>query len=161
VLLAAVLTVMLLACTNVANLLIARGVSRHRELAIRAAIGATRARLARPALTESLLLALIGGAVGCGLAVGLLRAFGSIAPQGIIRLPQASLDLRVLGFCLLASLLSGISFGAGPALYKPALEFLAGKAADHAPTTRGPLRHVLVAGQVAGSVILLTAAGLL
>jgi putative ABC transport system permease protein len=159
-LLGAVIAVLLLACTNVANLLVARGVSRQRELAIRAAIGASRARLARQALTESLLLALLGGIAGCVVAFGLLKAFIFIAPQGIVRLQQASLDLRVLAFCLLASLVSGILFGVAPALHKPMREALTGKTAAFA-LTRGIFRHALVAGQVAGSVILLTCAGLL
>jgi predicted permease len=159
VLFGAAIAVLLLAYTNVANLLLVRAVSRQRELAVRAALGASRARLLRQALTESLLLAALGGAAGCGLAYMLLRVFISVAPQGMVRLQQASLDVRVLGFCLVVSVISGILFGVAPALAKPAPESLAGKTVR--ATTRGFLRHTLVAGQIAGSVILLTGAGLL
>jgi putative ABC transport system permease protein len=158
VLLGAVSAVLLLACTNVANLLLVRAVGRQRELAVRAALGASRARLARQALTESLLLASLGGIAGCGLAYLLLRVFISIAPEGIVRLRQASLDLRVLGFGLAVSLASGVLFGVAPAFGEPTPESLIGKSAGPG---RGLVRHVLVAGQIAGSVILLAAAGLL
>ncbi len=159
VLFGAVIAVLMLACTNVANLLLVRAVSRQRELAVRAALGASRARLIRQGLTESLLLAVLGGVAGCGLAYVLLRVLASIAPQGIVGLQQASLDLRVLGFCLVVSLSSGILFGVAPTFAEPAPELLAGKTMR--TTARGILRHTLVAGQVAGSVILLTGAGLL
>jgi putative ABC transport system permease protein len=159
VLLGAVIAVLLLACTNVANLQLVRAVARQRELAVRAALGAGRMRLARQALTESLLLALLGGIAGCALAYALLRVFVSIAPEGIVRLQQASLDLRVLVFCLLVSLTSGMVFGVAPSLSSPVLQSLAGKKAS--TVTRGILRHALVAGQIAGSVMLLAGAGLL
>ncbi|HTZ48105.1 MAG TPA: ABC transporter permease [Verrucomicrobiae bacterium] len=159
VLLGAVLAVLLLACSNVANLLLVRAVGRQRELAVRAALGATRGRLVRQTLTEALLLALLGGVLGCGLAYILLRVFISIAPQGIVRLQQASLDLRVLTFCVAVSLLCGILFGVAPALSKPAPESLVGRNARS--TTRGFLRYALVTAQIAGSLVLLTGAGLL
>jgi putative ABC transport system permease protein len=159
VLFGAVIAVLLLACTNVANLLLVRAATRQRELAVRAVLGASRMRLARQALTESLLLAFLGGVVGCGLAYGLLRIFVSIAPEGIIRLRQASLDLRVLAFGLFVSVISGILFGVAPALAKAAPEALVGKTAF--ATTRGFFRHTLISGQIAGSLVLLTGAGLL
>ena len=159
VLFAAVIAVLLLACTNVANLLLVRAVGRQRELAVRAALGATRARLIRQTLAESLLLALLGGTAGCGLAYGLLRVLVSIAPQGILHLQQASLDLRVLGFSLLLSLVAGVFFGMVPALGKPAPESLVGKTVR--ATTRSVFRHTLIAAQIAGSLILLSGAGLL
>lgn len=159
VLFGAVLAVLLLACSNVANLLLVRGTARRRELAVRTVLGATRARLAKQALTESLLLAILGGIAGCGLAWGLLRVFVSIAPQGIVRLQQASLDLRVLAFCLFVSVVSGILFGIVPALATPAPESLVGKPAFAG--SRGFFRHSLVAAQIAGSLVLLTGAGLL
>lgn len=155
----AVIAVLLLACTNVANLLLVRAVGRKRELAVRAAFGASRARLVRQTLTESLLLALLGGIAGCGLANFLLQVFVSIAPEGIVRLHQASLDFRALGFGLAVSLTSGVLFGLAPALSDPAPESLTGRSAGSAG--RGLVRHVLVAGQIAGSVILLAGAGLL
>jgi putative ABC transport system permease protein len=159
VLLGAVLAVLLVACTNVANLLLARATSRARELAVRTALGATRGRLARQALTESLLLGVLGGLAGCWFAQLLLRLFVSIAPEGIPRLEQATIDLRVLLFALGVSLLSGIFFGLASALRRPPPELLTGKEI-HA-TSRGMLRQVLVTVQIAASLILLAGAGLL
>jgi putative ABC transport system permease protein len=159
VLLGAVLAVLLVACTNVANLLLARATSRMRELAVRTAIGATRGRLVRQALTESLLLGVLGGLAGCWFAQLLLRLFVSIAPEGIPRLEQAAIDMRVLLFALGVSLLSGIFFGLASALRRPAPELLIGKEI-HA-TSRGVLRQVIVTVQIAVSLVLLAGAGLL
>src|SRR5262245_54226113 len=119
VLLGSVAAVLLIACVNVANLLLARGVGRQRELAIRAALGAGRARLVRQTLTESLALALLGGGLGCVLAQYLLQWFVAIAPEGIPRLSEARLDWRILLFALGASLISALMFGLAPALALP------------------------------------------
>jgi putative ABC transport system permease protein len=151
--------VLLVACTNVANLLLARATSRIRELAVRTALGASRGRLARQALTESLLLGVLGGLAGCWFAQLLLRLFVSIAPEGIPRLEQASVDIRVLLFALGVSVLSGILFGLASALRRPTPELLAGK--ENRATSRGMLRQVLVTVQIAVSLILLAGAGLL
>jgi predicted permease len=159
VLLGAVVAVLLLACVNVMNLLLVRAIARKRELAVRAALGAGRARLVRQALTESLLVSVLGGLAGCALAFGLLRIFLSIAPDGITHLQQASLDARVLLFCSGVSLLAGVLFGIAPAMNEPPAECLAGKASSTA--TRGWLRQTLVATQIAGSLILLAGAGML
>jgi putative ABC transport system permease protein len=159
VLLGAVLAVLLVACTNVANLLLARATSRTRELAVRTALGATRARLARQSLTESLLLGVLGGLAGCWFAQILLRLFVSIAPDGIPRLEQATIDIRVLFFALAVSLVSGVLFGLASALRRPAPELLTGK--ENRATSRGMLRQVLVTVQIAVSLILLAGAGLL
>jgi putative ABC transport system permease protein len=159
VLLGAVLAVLLVACTNVANLLLARATSRTRELAVRTALGATRGRLARQSLTESLLLGVLGGLAGCWIAQLLLRLFVSIAPEGIPRLEQATIDVRVLLFALAVSLVSGILFGLASALRSPAPELLTGK--ENRATSRGMLRQVLVTVQIAVSLILLAGAGLL
>jgi predicted permease len=159
VLLGAVLAVLLVACTNVANLLLARATSRARELAVRTALGATRGRLARQSLTESLLLGLLGGLAGCWFAQLLLRLFISIAPEGIPRLEQAAIDVRVLLFTLGVSLLSGVLFGLASALRRPAPELLVGK--ETRATSRGMLRQILVTVQIAVSLILLAGAGLL
>lgn len=159
ILFGAVLAVLLVACTNVANLLLARAAGRRRELAVRAALGASRIRLARQALTESLLLAVVGGAAGCWLANLLLRLFVSIAPEGIPRLEQASVNLRVLVFTLGVALLSGILFGLAPALQTPAPEVLTGR--ESRATARTLLRQTLVTAQIAVSLILLAGAGLL
>jgi putative ABC transport system permease protein len=159
VLLGAVLAVLLVACTNVANLLLARATSRRRELAVRTALGATRGRLVRQALTESLLLGLLGGLAGCWFAQLLLRLFVSIAPEGVPRLEQAIIDVRVLLFALGISLLSGILFGLASALRRPAPELLTGK--ENRATSHSVLRQSLVTVQLAASLILLAGAGLL
>jgi putative ABC transport system permease protein len=159
ILLAAVLAVLLIACANVANLLLARAAGRRRELAVRAALGAPRARLVRQALTESLLLAAAGGAAGSALAILLLRGFVAIAPDGIPRLHEAAVDIRVLLFTLAISLAAGLLFGLAPALQNPRAETLAGW---RTVGTRSHLfRQALVAAQIAISVVLLAGAGLL
>jgi putative ABC transport system permease protein len=159
ILLGSVLAVLLVACTNVANLLLARAATRQRELAVRTALGASRGRLIRQSLTESLLLGLLGGAAGCFVAYGLLRWFISLAPDGIPRLQQASLDFRVVLFAFAVSLLSGLLFGIAPALRRPAPELLAGKGTRATP--RSDFRQMLMAAQIAASMILLAGAGLL
>jgi putative ABC transport system permease protein len=159
ILLGSVLAVLLVACTNVENLLLARTSGRQRELTVRAALGASPARLIRQNLTESLLLGIIGGTIGCWVAYSLLQLFESIAPEGIPRLRQAGLDTRVVLFTLGVSLMSGVLFGLAPAMRKPAVGLLTGKEASQ--TSRGLLRQILVASQVAVSLILLTGAGLL
>ena len=159
ILLAAVLAVLLIACANVANLLLARAAGRRRELAVRAALGAGRARLVRQALTESLLLAAAGGAAGCAMAVLLLRGFVAIAPEGIPRLHQAAVDTRVLLFTLAISLAAGLLFGLAPALENPRAEILAGWRT--LGTRNHFFRQALVAAQIAISVVLLAGASLL
>jgi putative ABC transport system permease protein len=158
-LLGAVGVVLLLACTNVANLQLVRAAGRQRELAVRAALGASRMRLARQMLTESVLLGGSGGLAGVIVAYLLLRTFVAIAPEGIVHLQQASLDVRVLGFAAIVSLLSGILFGIAPALWRPSPEALTGRTAQN--VSRGFYRQALMATQIAGSVILLAGAGLL
>ena len=158
-LLGAVLAVLLIACANIANLLLARAVGRDREIAVRAALGASRFRLVRLALTESLLLAVAGGAAGCGLSFVLLRAFQAIAPEGLPRIEEATVDLRVLLFSAAAAVLSGILFGLFPALRRTEGAVL-GSARTVGPA-RGWLRGALVTAQIAISVTLLTGAGLL
>jgi putative ABC transport system permease protein len=158
ILLGAVFAVLLVACTNVANLLLARATVRERELAVRAALGATRARLARQSLTESLLLGVLGGAAGCGLATILIRVFVSIAPEGIPRLQQAGLDARVGVFALLVALASALIFGVAPAFYRPSPEIMMGK--EQIGARRGEsLRQILVVAEIAISIVLLASAG--
>jgi putative ABC transport system permease protein len=159
VLLGAVIAVLLLACGNVANLLLARNVSRQRELAIRLALGAGRITLARQAITDSLLLASLGGVTGSLLAYGLLKLFVNAAPEGIPHLSQAGIDPRVLAFTLLCSLSCGLIFGMGPALALPNAEALS--AGWSVVNGRGFASQVLIAAQLALSLALLTAAGLL
>ncbi|MFZ0737683.1 MAG: ABC transporter permease [Candidatus Acidiferrales bacterium] len=159
ILLGAVAALLLIACANVANLLLARATSRQREFAIRSALGAGRGRLIRQTLTESAVLGLAGGALGVLLAAWMLRIFVAIAPHGIPRLSQASLDLRVLGFALAATILSAILFGIGPALRSSDAESLAG--GQTAGVRRNLLGQSLAAAQIAISLALLTAASLL
>jgi predicted permease len=158
-LLGSVLALLLAACTNVANLMLARAVARRQELAMRAALGAGRARLVRQTLTESLILGLLGGAVGCGAAWGLLRLCISLAPGGLPRLERAQVDLRVLLVALAGSLAAALLFGMAPALERPRAEMLAGWHLGGAART--VFRKALVTAQVAISLVLLTGALLL
>jgi predicted permease len=159
ILLGAVAAVLMIACANVANLMLARSISRQRELAMRAALGASRSRLIRQGLTESLLLGVAGGAVGCGLAFALLKALVAVAPEGIQRLQQASIDPRVLVFTLVISICSGVLFGLTPALESPRPERLSGWRT--VGVSRHRLRQGLVVAQIAGSLVLLVGATLL
>lgn len=158
-LLAAVIAVLLVACANIANLLLARAAARERESAIRTALGASRARLALQSLVEGLALAVAGGVAGCALAFAMLRIFVRMAPQGIPHLQQATVDLRVLAFALLTSIASGVLFSLAPITTKPNREALSG--GHTIQGSRNPMRHILAAAQVAGSVLLLSAATLL
>ena len=147
VLFGSVLAVLLLACANVANLLLARTEARRRELAMRVALGAGRSRLVRQAVTESLLLAAVGGLCGLALAYLLLKTLVNAAPRGIPQLAQATLDARVLAFTFLCALASGLVFGMGLPLARPV-------------GGRGRFRQALIVAQLSLSLVLLTAAGL-
>jgi predicted permease len=158
--------VLLIACANIANLLLSRSAARRREVAVRLAIGASRARLLRQLLTESVLLAFIGGAVGVGLASVAVRAFEA-APPPAGALPLAldfSIDLRVLSFSIVLSFATGIVFGLLPALKAsrpglvPALKDAS--ASSDGPRRRFDLKRVLVVAEVALSLMLLIASGL-
>ena len=165
VLLGAVAFVLLIACANVANLLLARGAARAREISIRAAIGAGRRHLVAHALAESVVLAAAGGAIG--LLVGywgvtLLAAYG---PEDVPRLAQARVDGPVLAFALGLTALSGLVFGLAPALRtaaRPPHEALkeGGRSGTRAGS-RDRLRNVLVVAEIALALVLLTGAGLL
>ncbi|MFI5057277.1 MAG: ADOP family duplicated permease [Candidatus Acidiferrales bacterium] len=115
VLLAAATFVLLIACANLTSLLLARGWGRHREFALRAALGASPGRLQRQVLVESCLLALLGGAVGIGLAAGVVQVFRALAPGDTPRLGEISADWTLLWFALGSSLVSGVVFGLAPA----------------------------------------------
>jgi putative ABC transport system permease protein len=159
ILLAAVAAFLAIACANVANLFLARGVSRRTQMAIRAALGAGRSRLIRQVLTESVVLGLAGGVAGCALAWAVLRLIRSAAGVQVPRLAEAALDGRVLLFAFAAAMLSGIIFGLAPAWTIPGGEELGGGRA--VGSSRPRLSQVLVSFQIAGSLVLLTASGLL
>ena len=163
ILLGAVGFVLLIACANVANLLLARGTVRARELAIRAALGAGRGRLFRQLLTESLVLAVTGAIAGLGVAFGLLRVLRVLSPPDVPRIDQAAIDLRVLGVTFLLGVLSSLVFGLAPALRaaRPQVDQALREGGRSSGLARDRLRPVLVGVQVALTLALLVGAGLL
>jgi predicted permease len=157
--------VMLIACANVANLVLVRTESRQQELAIRAALGAGRARIARDLLTESVLLGLLGGAFGVAVAYEGLRLLVAVGPANLPRLSEISLDTRALVFTLALSLLSGLLFGLIPVLkYAGARSFAALQGSGRTVSVsrdRHRSRNMLVVAQVAMALVLLVSAGLM
>jgi len=158
VLFGAVTFVLLTACANVANLLLARGAAREHEIALRAALGAGRVRIFRQLLTESLVLSGLAGVLALPVAGWSIPALVAMAPRGIARLGEAHIDARVLAFGLILSLATGILFGLAPAIR------ISGGLSDRRQTAgvhARALRRGLVVGEVAMAVILVTGAGLL
>lgn len=160
-LLAASLCVLLIACTNLANLLLARALARRKELAVRAAMGAGRERLVRQLLTESLLLAFTGGALGLLIAIQGTPLFSALVPTylPIVALPSA--DWRVLSFGALATLFTGLAFGILPALKATGAADLREGSRSGVGGKKERLRGTLVIAEIAASVVLLVTSGLL
>lgn len=162
-LLGAVSLLLLIACVNVASLLLARAVSRERELGLRAALGAGRLRLIRQCLTESALLGISGGLLGILLATVGIRPFVTFWPGTLPRAEEVRLDWHVLAFALAVSLLCGLLFGLAPALRAPALQFEAVLRAGSRtlPGSSRRLHSGFVISEIALAVVLLVCAGML
>ena len=165
VLFAAVVFVLLIACANVAGLMLARASRRRSEIAIRSALGATRLEIMRQVLVESVFLSLCGGALGIALSVGLLRTMLRLVPPDLPRLGQVSVDAIVLAFATLASILTGILFGVLPAWrmskLDPSLALREGTRSVTSGRGQHRLHNSLVIAETAIGLVLLVGAGLL
>jgi putative ABC transport system permease protein len=155
--------VLLMCCANMANLFLARTHARTRELAVRSALGATRGRVMAQLLTETLVLAVLGGTLGSGIGAAILRVAPTMVPPGL--LPSAvslSFDGRILLFCVVTSLLAGVMFGLAPAWQSTGRSMTQSLVSDRRTTARGGLlRSALVVGEVATAVLVLCGAVLL
>jgi predicted permease len=161
-LLGAVGLVLLIGCVNIAGLLLARAVSRERELAMRVALGAARGRLVRQCLTESAVLGLAGGVLGILLAAALLRPFVTFWPDGLPRAEEVGLDGRVLLFAVATSIASGLLFGLAPALRVPVGQLARMlHAGARSVSGKSRLHGAFVVSEIALAVVLLIAAGML
>ena len=165
ILLGAVACVLLIACANVANLLLARATGRHKEMAIRAALGASRLRVIRQLLIESVMLSLVGGAVGLLLAVWWSDLLIALGKEDIPRAVQVAIDYRVLGFTFGVSVLTGLIFGLFPAFHSSKTDLVESLKDGGRGTSEGGrrtrMRSVLAVGELAIAVVLLVLAGLL
>jgi predicted permease len=165
ILLGAVAFVLLIASANVASLLLARATVRQREFTVRSALGASRWMVVRQLLTESILLAMVGGSLGLLLAHWATTALVSVAPEGLARTSEVALDFRVLGFTFIIILATGVLFGLAPAVQTSRSDLNRGLRENGRGFSAGPfgtrLRSTLVAAQLAVALVLLTGAGLL
>jgi predicted permease len=165
VLLGAVILIVFIVSLNIANLLLARASGRQQELAVRLALGASRGRMVRQMLTESMLLSLIGGAAGIVTAVATLGFILRFVPSNVPRLSEVGIDWVVLAFALLISILTGLVFGLAPALHstKAALSsaIREGSRGSGDSAKTGRVRDVLIVSELAFAVILMVGAGLL
>jgi len=165
VLLAAVGFILLIACVNVANLLLARATSRAREMALRKAMGASGGRLVRQLLSESLLLSLFGGILGVSVAAAAIPVLRAFSPGSVPRLAETRLDVSVILFSMLLSVITGILFGLVPALQATVgnlhQTLKEGTRGSSDGGHRGKLRGVLVVAEMAVALILMSGAGLL
>jgi len=159
----AVLFVLLIACVNLANLLMVRGTSRARELGVRAALGAGRARIVRQLFVESALLALIGGALGLALGVSLTGALGSLVPASVREVQAIGADAGVVVFALAVTVVAGLLAGLLPALHVTHQDLMSAlrSGARETPGRGQGLRKALVVSELALTVVLLVGAGLL
>ncbi|HTB12273.1 MAG TPA: ABC transporter permease [Bryobacteraceae bacterium] len=163
VLIGAVGVVMLIACVNVSNLLLARAMERRKEISIRVALGAARGRVVRQLLTESVLLAMLAGALGLGLALWGLRLYGQFGPHNLIRGPQPAINGWVMAFTVALSFIASVIFGLAPALETSRIDLNDALKESSRGVTGGRrlLRESMVAIEVAASLMLLIGAGLL
>ncbi|HLW53661.1 MAG TPA: ABC transporter permease [Candidatus Angelobacter sp.] len=165
VLLSAVGLVLLIACANIANLLLARATSRSKEIAVRTALGAGRARIMRQLLSESVVLGLLGGGVGIALAFWGVHALGSLVPRSLLRVNAIGVDNQVLGFAVLLSSIAGIVFGLVPAVFavnpdvQNSLREGGGRSGESRNRRRA--RSFLAAAEISLAMVLLVTAGLL
>jgi predicted permease len=165
VLMGTIALVLLIACANVANLLLVRAEGRHQELAIRSALGASRATIVRELLAESVTLGLFGGVVGLGVAYGALRLLLAVAPSTLPRLDEIGVDATVLLFTVLVSVLAGLLFGSVPVFKNVGSDVVGGlrgggRTASHS-RERHRARNTLVVIQVALALVLLVGSGLM
>jgi len=163
VLLAGVFFVLMIACVNVANLMLARSTGRVREFAIRSALGASRTRVIRQLLTESVLLSLAGGGIGLLLAAWGTQAALTLLPESLPRVEEVRLDSRVLAFTFVVAILAGILFGLAPALktLQPNLQGTLKEGGRTASGARSRAQSVFVIVEMAMALVLLTGAGLM